>query len=140
MYVFDREGTKKSDSKIKGKQESENSGLEGVTFNTSNKSYYVANEKKPKQILQLDKDFKIVSKFKLDFLHDVSGLCYDATLEVFWVVSDESRSIFKVSTQGEKLAAYPFNLKQMEGIACHGDKLYVVSDAVEVLVVFEKPD
>ena len=140
IYLFDRKIVKKTDSKIKGKQESDNSGLEGVTLNTSNKSYYVANEKKPKQMLHLNDNFEIVSKFKLDFLQDISGLCYDEALDVFWVVSDESRSIFKVSTQGKMLSAYPFNLKQMEGITCHKDKLFVVSDVVEVLVVFEKPD
>ena len=140
IYRYDLQGEKISDHKIGGKQDKKNSGLEGITFNTKNRSYYVANEKKPKQILQLDKDFKIVNKFKLDFLHDISGLCYDTVSDVFWILSDESGSIFKVSIQGELINAYPFDLKQMEGIACVDDKLYVVSDAAEVLVVFEKPN
>ena len=140
VYTYSSKGEKLDDYKIKGKQDSKNSGLEGITFNTKNNSYYVANEKKPKQILQLDAQFKIVEKFKLDFLHDISGLCYDEELDVFWIVSDESRAIFKVSTQGEMISKFPFNLKQMEGITCLGDKLYVVSDAVEVLVIFEKPN
>lgn len=140
IYIFGRGGVKKKDAKISGKQDRKNSGLEGVTFNTSNNSYYVVNEKKPRQILQLDDEFKVVSKFKLDFLDDISGLSYDERLDIFWVVSDESRSIFKVTTKGELIAAYPFNLKQMEGITHYKNKLYVVSDAVEVLVVFQKPN
>lgn len=139
VYQFDAQFNEISDYKIKGKQDSKNSGLESIAFSRSNNSFYVANEKNPKQFLRLGKDFEVVNEVTVEFLDDISGLCYDEVDDLFWMVSDESRRIYSVSTEGKLLASYKIKLKKVEGIVCFENKLAVVSDAAEVLVIFEKP-
>lgn len=123
--------------KIKGKQKKSNSGLEGICFDTSKNSIYALNEKAPKQLLKLNTEGKIISKTDLNFSNDVSGICYDETTNNLWVISDESKAIYQISKKGKLLKKYKTGIEKGEGIAVYKNKIYVVSDFLKTLYVFD---
>lgn len=123
--------------KIKGKQRTKNSGLEGVCF--VNNTLYVVNENSPKQLLQLNLEGKITNKFTLDFCKDISGICYEKETNSFWMVSDESQSIYNITKEGLLLKRYKTPVIKAEGIVIYNNKLYVVSDSQSKLYIFKKP-
>ena len=125
---------------IKGKQKNKNSGLEGVCFDTSKNKIYVLNEKLPRQLLELNLKGEIKNKFELDFSKDVSGICYDESNDNLWVTSDESKAIFQISKKGKLLNKYKTSIDKTEGIVIYRNKIYVVSDSLKTLYIFEKTD
>lgn len=116
-----------------------NAGIEGVTYNTKTKTIYFVNEKNPDKLYYLDKNFKITNSFDLDFANDYSGLFYDSSSDLLWIVSDESQSINKCDLKGKLIESYVINVNKPEGIAVTNDKIYVVSDSSEKLYIFKKP-
>ena len=123
--------------KIKGKQKNPNSGLEGICFDTSKNNMYALNEKAPKQLLELNLKGEIKNKYPLHFADDVSGICYDKNNDSLWVISDESRAIYQISKKGKLLKKYKTGIEKGEGIVIYKKQLYVVSDSLNTLYVFE---
>lgn len=126
--------------KIKGKQEQHNSGLEGITYNSSKNKIYVLNEKSPKQLLELNFKGEILDTYKLDFSKDVSGICYDENKDNFWVISDESKGVYQVSKKGILLKKHKIQVEKAEGITIYKNRIYIVSDSLSKLFVFEMVD
>lgn len=52
-------------------------------------------------MIETDLDGNIISQNKIDFAKDLSGLCYDKTKNELWIISDESKAVFKCSTEGK---------------------------------------
>jgi len=123
--------------KIKGKQDHHNSGLEGIAYNASKNKIYVLNEKSPKQLLEVNKKGEVLNKLKLDFSKDLSGLCFDEKTNTFWIVSDESKHIYNISKKGKLLKKYKIAVEKAEGIAVYKNRIYIVSDSMNKLFVFE---
>ena len=117
-----------------------NAGIEGVTYNPNTNSIYFLSEKNPNKLFKLNTSFSIISSYDLDFANDYSGIFYDATDNLLWIVSDESQSINKCTLEGELIESYIINVQKPEGIAIANDKIYIVSDSQEKLYVFEKPN
>jgi len=140
LIQLDIFGNVLSEIKIKGEQNFKNSGLEGVCFHPTTGRFYLLNEKKPRELIQLSKNKEIIKIYKLNFSGDVSGICFDEIENCFWVVSDESKAIFKVNYLGEVLEKYKIPVKKPEGIAVYNQQLYVVSDKENKLFVFKKPE
>lgn len=126
--------------KIKGKQQHHNSGLEGIAYNASKNKIYVLNEKSPKQLLEVNKKGEVLNKLKLDFSKDLSGLCFDEKTNTFWIVSDESKHIFNISKKGKLLKKYKIAVEKAEGITVYKNHIYIVSDSLNKLFVFEMDD
>ncbi len=125
--------------KIKGEQHRKNNGLEGVCFEPNN-TLVCVNEKQPKQLLKLNKAAQITKTLKLKFGNDISGICYDAVLKCFWVVSDESQKVYQITQQGKKVASYSIAVKKPEGIILYKNRIFIVSDYNEKLYIFKKPE
>lgn len=117
----------------------ENSGVEGITYNSSTQNIYILNEKDPGKLIVLDTNFSIVNSYNLDFANDYSGLFYDATDDLLWIISDQSQSINKCSLTGELLESFKIGVTKPEGIVISNNKIYIVSDSEEKLYLFEKP-
>ena len=126
--------------RIKGKQKHNNSGLEGVCFVPMEDSYFIVNEKSPKQILKVSKKGKIKKEIRIKFADDLSGICFDKDLNSLWIVSDESRTIMNVSLSGKLLKSYPIPVLKAEGITIKGNQIFIVSDQENSLYIFEKPN
>ena len=125
--------------KVKGKQQDKNNGLEGVCFVESTNSLIVINEKQPKQLLALNLKGKITNKIDFNFSHDISGICFDNKSATFWIVSDESQSIYNITTKGAFIKSYKIPVDKAEGVVIYNDKLFVVSDSQNKLYIFKKP-
>ena len=118
-----------------------NSGIEGIEYNPNNEHLFVVNEKSPSLLIETDLKGNILSKKKIDFAKDLSGLCYDKEKNELWMISDESKAIFKCSTDGKVIQKYEVDIKQIEGIAINFSqkKLYIISDPEETLYLFDLP-
>jgi len=125
--------------KVKGKQQNKNSGLEGICFVENEEMLYVINEHSPKQVLGINLEGEITTKFKIDFSKDISGICFDKHSNNFWIISDESASIYNISKTGQLIDSYKIPVNKAEGIVIYGNKIYVVSDSESNLYVFKKP-
>jgi len=140
LIELDSKGKMIRKTKIKGKQKTKNNGLEGICFDTSKNKIYALNEKSPKQLLELNLKGEIKNKFELDFSKDVSGICFDAKTNSLWIISDESQTIFNISKKGKLLKSFTISVEKGEGIAIYNDKIYVVSDSLNKLFIFEFPN
>ena len=125
---------------IKGTQKQKNSGLEGLSFNPKNDTFYVVNEKAPKQILNITKKGKILSKADISFVKDLSGISIDDSDDSLWLLSDESQKIVHITKKEKLLKSYKIPVKKAEGIVVVKNKIYVVSDSQNKLFVFQKPN
>jgi len=97
------------------------------------------NEKSPMMLLTYRNTLEI-SRIELKYSTDISDVAFDAALNCFWVISDESQLVLKVSLQGELLNKWTIPLNKGEGIALVADKLYIVSDSEAKLYTFKKPN
>ncbi len=117
----------------------ENSGIEGVAYNSHDGSSFVLNEKNPGILMRLRADFSIVKTYNLDFASDYSGVFYDRMANELWIVSDQSKTINRCTLNGKRIKSYSVNINQAEGIVLVNNKIYVVSDADAFLYVYQLP-
>jgi len=115
-----------------------NSGLEGITYSPVEKKYYLLNEKKPILLITLDENLVELTRDTLNLSKDVSGIFYDDTDSTLWILSDESKRIFKTDLSGNQIDEFKIKVVQPEGITFNKDrtKLYLVSDKTESLYIF----
>lgn len=117
---------------------SDNSALEGITINKSSNILYVINEKDPRMILGYNNLTEIWRK-TIDYASDIADIYYEDSTNCFWLISDESQKIIKLSSTGELIQQWEIPFMKGEGITIVDDKVYVVNDADGKLYVFQKP-
>ncbi|MBT5529955.1 MAG: hypothetical protein HOK35_12410 [Cytophagia bacterium] len=107
-----------------------NSGLEGLTYNHSDEVYYMLKEKMQGTLIKYDVKSNSVTQLVLGFAHDYSGLFYHHISNTIWIVSDESRTLTRCTTEGIALKIYDLPISGVEGIVVNDDETeaYVVSD------------
>lgn len=115
----------------------DNNALEGVTVDQQN-HLWVLNEKNPRLLLEFYRGQE-TSRREITAVTDLSDICRDVTDENFWIISDESRKIIKISRSGQVLGEWNLAFDKGEGLAFAGDKMYVVNDADAKLYVFSRP-
>ena len=139
IVVFDIETGSYLKHRINYKNNDENSGIEGVTYNSTDGTIFILNEKNPGNLIRLRADFSIIAAYELDFASDYSGIFYDSSSNSLWIVSDQNKTINKCTLTGELVKAYSISVTQAEGIAIANDRIFVVSDAEAKLYTFKKP-
>ncbi len=111
--------------------------LEGITVDPDG-HIVVLNEKTPTALAEFNGPTE-VRRITLTETSDISDICYDATTDAWWVISDESRKVLKYSRTGQLLGVWASPLEQGEGIAFIGNRMYLVSDSDAKFYVFERP-
>lgn len=111
--------------------------LEGITLDNSG-NLVVINEKDPMMVLKFKNTTEIWRK-TLNYSLDISDICYDNSLNCFWIVSDESKTVLKLSENLDLISKYTISLPKGEGISVIGNKIYIVSDSEAKMYVFKKP-
>lgn len=111
--------------------------LEGITMDENN-NLVVINEKLPILMMKFEGTKEVFRK-ELKFIKDCADITYDSELDCYWIISDESKSVAKISKQGDLLEEYSIPFKKGEGIAVVNDKIYVVNDNEAKLYIFKKP-
>lgn len=111
--------------------------LEGITLDARG-HLFVINEKAPAMLLEFSGRAELWRK-ALNYTTDVSDICYDESSDCFWIVSDESQKVLKLSRTGALLGEWSTPVVQGEGLALINNRLYIVSDAEAKLYIFTKP-
>ena len=136
ILVLDKNGNelKRINLNISGEL---NKGLEGITYDHKKDQFILVNEKKPKSLFKVDNSGKIIEEVKFSFAKDLSGIYYSNSTNIFWIISDEDKSVFKCSSNGDVISSYKVNIEQIEGIAIDEESsiLYLVSDPLNKLYV-----
>lgn len=137
-----------------------NSGFEGLAYDTKGQRLFVAKERKPVQIIEvrgfpnLSTDtpnvIEVASNARRDaglFVRDLSSLQFDERSGHLLALSDESRQILELDTEGRPISNVSLskgqmglrkNVPQAEGIAMGDDgTLYLVSEP-NLFYVFKK--
>lgn len=117
-----------------------NSGFEGITYNPSNKHFYIVNEKKPTSIIVLDFDLNPVDQFSFPHALDLSDIFYDEANNKFWLLSHESKAIYLTNTSFEVEQQFSIpNIIQAEGISVDtkNKKIYIISDKDSSFTIFQ---
>jgi uncharacterized protein YjiK len=140
IVVFDTTTGTSLKHRINYENIDENSGIEGVAYNSTDGTIFILNEKKPGKLIRLRADFSIIAAYELDFASDYSGIFYDSSSNSLWIVSDQNKTINKCTMVGELVKAYSISVTQAEGIAIANDKIFVVSDAEAKLYIYQKPE
>jgi uncharacterized protein YjiK len=114
-----------------------NHGPEGITLDDHGRMF-VVNEKQPGLFLELNKDHAIATRLPLSFAGDYSGITWDRKKGCFWIVSDESQTLFLWSKAKGVIGQFPLGFPKAEGIAVDEatKTVYVVSDAENKLYVY----
>lgn len=137
-------------------------GLEGITFNQDRGTFVVLKEANPGLMIEISKDLgSILGAHVLDptkgFVDDdvdggeidFSGLQYDSTRSLFWIVSDEAKRLYLYDWDQDQViqsAALGYEkdgefqeIEKAEGLAIdpQSHRLYVVSDEEGRLYVFD---
>lgn len=115
-----------------------NKGLEGITYNPVNSHFYLVSEQSPSWLIEWSPVTGIIDKYNLTFADDYSGIFYDNSDDVLWIVSDESQSLNKCTLTGKLLQTYTFLVKKAEGVVVdtNSNKIYIVCDEEGKLFVF----
>jgi uncharacterized protein YjiK len=114
----------------------EESGLEGISYNTNTKNYLIVNEKNPGLSILWNPDSGIINQVGLDFSLDYSGVFIDLNRLNLWYVSDESQAVFQCDTSNKVIAIFSLDSRKYEGILIKGDSLLVVNDATSKLNIY----
>ena len=117
----------------------DNKGLEGLSFNTNNRAYYLMNEDLPGEMIVWSNAYGIISSLQLNFAADYSGIFVDAPNAYLYIVSDESQSLYQCDYNANVIKEYPLPLTKFEGVVVDTEKqlVYLVNDKTAKLYIFK---
>jgi len=139
IVVLDMVTGESSKHKIKYKNKDKNSGIEGVAFDNNSNTIFILNEKDPGKLIRLRNDFSVLAKYDLNFADDYSGIFYENSSNLLWIVSDQNKTVNMCTLSGELIKSFKIKVSQPEGIAVTDNYIYIVCDAKAKLYVFKKP-
>ena len=123
-----------------------NDGIEGVTYDSVNDTFYFLIEKNIGGLYVADASFSVTNEYQDPLVHggDYSGSYYVEETGFLWLASDQTSTIYKCNTDGTVVNTFPVTtagggaINKLEGIAIdHANQLlYAVSDAGQELYVF----
>ncbi len=118
-----------------------NSGLEGLCLDAQG-NMFALNEKKPGLFLELNANRSIAVRRPVSFAGDYSGITYDRGRDGFWIVSDQSETLYLCDRQAGVLKRYRLPFPKAEGVAVNEaeKRIYIVSDSEKKLYVFRLED
>ena len=81
----------------------------------------------------------IIDKIDLNFAADYSGIFVDAAKSLIWIVSDESKALFKCDYKLNVIRKYALNDNKYEGVVVDNinNLVYLVNDAASELVIYK---
>jgi len=139
IFKLDLQGNQLEQTSIAVEKNDDNQGLEGISYATFNKHFYILNEKNPGLLIETDENMNVLKNHSLTFSSDYSGICVDNINHQLWIVCDEAATVNQCNMQGELIKSYHIPVSNPEGIAYDplSGKLYIVSDAEARLYSFE---
>jgi len=110
--------------------DSGNSGLEGLTYDSKRDIFYMLKEKSPGELITYSLKNGVISKKKLAFALDYSGIFYNNATDNLWIVSQESHTLSKCTLSGSVIESYSLPNSSIEGIVVNDEETiaFIVSD------------
>ncbi len=117
----------------------ENKGLEGISFNPGNNAFYILNEDLPGELIIWNEQFGIIDKTELHFAGDYSGINVDVENALLWIVSDESQMLYKCDYNAGVMKEYGLDRTKYEGVVVdtENNRVYLVNDAENTMTVYQ---
>lgn len=114
-------------------------GLEGICYHTEKNNYFLINEENPGILYLWNPIEGVIKTIYLNFAKDYSDIFADPQNSCLWIVSDESRSLYKCDYNGKKLIEYQLDRKKYEGIVVDSknELVYLVNDETSELAIFK---
>lgn len=114
-------------------------GLEGITINSSDSSFFLLKEQNNGKLIELDAEFDLLMYKGIGFAGDFSGVTYEPQSQHLWIVSDQDEKVFECDLDGLVLREFEIDVKKAEGIAVNieDNRIYIVSDSYERLYIFQ---
>lgn len=138
ITLIDYETGNKVDSyKIEISVGSDNSGLEGISYNNNSRLYYIVNETNPDLMIIWSPEYGMISENKLDFASDYSGIYVDEEQSLLWFVSDQSRRLYKCDYNANVLLTFNLDELKYEGVVVKDDIVYLINDATGKLNIYK---
>ena len=139
VFKLDLQGNQIEQKAIPVEKNDDNQGLEGISYATFNKHFYILNEKNPSLLIETDENLNVLKSYPLSFANDYSGICVDNVNQQLWIVSDESASVTKCTMKGELIESYRIPVSNPEGIAFdpENNQVYIISDTEARLYLFK---
>ena len=116
---------------------SDNSGLEGISYNKNNSLNYIVNETNPDLLIIWSPEYGKVSETKLKFASDYSGIFVDDENSILWIVSDQSRGLYKCDYNANVLMSFNLDNLKYEGVVVYNDMVYLINDATQRLNIYQ---
>jgi len=134
LYKLNKRGILQNEYPLSYGSHPSNKGLEGITVNTNNNHIFMLNEASPGLLLEYSRG-EIIKTVSLDFAKDYSGIFFDKENNFLWIVSDESKGIYKCNLNGKLLQSYQHDIDKVEGIVVGSDmnEFWVCSDSQNTL-------
>ena len=134
VWFVNKDGERKDSFAVDGVDDG-NSGIEGLAFDDRG-HLFVAKEKDPAKIYELDDSGDLVDDKKID-VADLSALAWSDRDEHLYALSDEDHSLYRLDKDLDVDSAWRLPVDHPEGIAFDGKTLYVVSDSEQRIYEFE---
>ncbi|RUA28668.1 MAG: hypothetical protein DSY76_04155 [Bacteroidetes bacterium] len=125
--------------KIDVNRGSKKKGLEGLTYDSNEKMFYILNEAEPGLLIKWTIDGGIQSETQLHFAQDYSGIFFDNADQSLWIVSDQSQKLFYCDKNGLVKQSFDLGFPKAEGVVVDhvNNKVYIVSDSERKLFIFK---
>ncbi|MCK5845841.1 MAG: SdiA-regulated domain-containing protein [Bacteroidales bacterium] len=132
-------GVKQESYKIDISRGSDKKGLEGLTYDFSNKIFYILNEGEPGLLIKWKIDSGIISEKQLDFAQDYSGIFFDNADQSLWIVSDQSKKLFFCDKDAKVKQSFDLDYKKAEGVVVDiaHQRVYIISDYEHKLYIYK---
>jgi len=132
-------GIKQESYKIDINRDSKKKGLEGLSYDSINKVFYILNEAEPGLLIKWQINNGIISQKELDFAQDYSGIFFDNADQNLWIISDQSRELFYCDKEANVKQSFSLDLQKAEGIVVDiaNERIYIVSDSEQKLYIYK---
>ncbi len=116
-----------------------NKGLEGISWNKNNHSFYIVNEKRPSKLIVWKEGMGNISEITLNLGSDNSGIFVDSQRATVWVLSDESETLYECNYNGTKEKSFKLDINKPEGVVVdkENNRVYIVRDMFSKLFVLK---
>ncbi len=117
----------------------DNKGLEGLSYSSNNSAWYMVNEDVPGEMIVWNKTFGNITVESLNFASDYSGIYVDGDNALLYIVSDESQTLYKCNYNAKVLLEYALPHTKFEGIAVDSQQqlVYLVNDKSGKLFIYK---
>jgi uncharacterized protein YjiK len=139
LIHLDSSGNKLNSFKIDINRDSKKKGLEGLTFDAKNKTFYILNEGEPGLLIKWKVNTGIESQKQLQFAQDYSGIFFDNADQSLWIVSDQSQKLFYCDLDANVKQSFDLDYPKAEGVVVDiaNERLYIVSDSERKLFIYK---